>query len=483
VDEAWNASRAWAFLDTGRAFGTLDAGVFERYEGYWTLFPWLGTAIHAFFAGLFGPSLFSVRLASMLFGLLLVAAVYTIACRLVSKRTGLAAAILVSLSYSFFYSSHLARHDIVVAALGYGALALYLLEGDGRMLPIRSALAGLAIGLTLDVHFNGLVFSPAVLGLFVVDYGWKAVLNRRFWAFVAGAGAGVVVYAFMHLIPYPQTYFELASLANGSRLTPPIMSGDPLLLLRSLLDTIIVFSAPLGLLAVVACVTLAKEQSLESKKLLVIVSLLVVTFASLVRNKMGWYAIIIVPALCLPVAAYLEKLARERLQGIRVHSLLATRYSLPAAVRLGLVVGALVAFLLPSVAALGEDSSQAYRLASERVKESVTPGSSIIGSQTYWFAVPDHRYLSWDQLVYYQRTVPGSTLEDAFGALRPDYFIADGWLDLFITDDPSRLAGVSDNLLLPKSELNAFLKERAELVASVNTTEFGNVRIYRIAWN
>src|SRR5438874_400733 len=47
VDEGWNASRAWGLLHTGRAFGTLDAGVFQQYPGYWTFFPWLGTAIHA----------------------------------------------------------------------------------------------------------------------------------------------------------------------------------------------------------------------------------------------------------------------------------------------------------------------------------------------------------------------------------------------------------------------------------------------------
>ena len=39
VDEGWNANRAWGLLQTGRAFGTLDSGMFERYDGYRTLFP------------------------------------------------------------------------------------------------------------------------------------------------------------------------------------------------------------------------------------------------------------------------------------------------------------------------------------------------------------------------------------------------------------------------------------------------------------
>src|SRR3954451_23764640 len=49
VDEGWNASRAWGLLHTGQAFGTLDAGLFDKYPGYWTYFPWLATAVHTLF--------------------------------------------------------------------------------------------------------------------------------------------------------------------------------------------------------------------------------------------------------------------------------------------------------------------------------------------------------------------------------------------------------------------------------------------------
>ncbi|MBI5830421.1 MAG: hypothetical protein HZB20_12995, partial [Chloroflexi bacterium] len=63
VDEAWFASRAWEFIHTGRAFGSLDAGVIDRFEGYWTFFPWLPTVIQSAvlrFAA--APTLLSVRL-------------------------------------------------------------------------------------------------------------------------------------------------------------------------------------------------------------------------------------------------------------------------------------------------------------------------------------------------------------------------------------------------------------------------------------
>src|SRR6478752_8402526 len=39
-DDAWYASRAWAVIHTGYAFGPLDQGVLTNFDGYWTYF-WL----------------------------------------------------------------------------------------------------------------------------------------------------------------------------------------------------------------------------------------------------------------------------------------------------------------------------------------------------------------------------------------------------------------------------------------------------------
>src|SRR3954463_4336263 len=48
IDEVWFANRAWAFLQTGRNFGTLDQGVWDHFDGYWTYFPWLPSVFVAF---------------------------------------------------------------------------------------------------------------------------------------------------------------------------------------------------------------------------------------------------------------------------------------------------------------------------------------------------------------------------------------------------------------------------------------------------
>ncbi|MDQ3930156.1 MAG: hypothetical protein M3328_13535, partial [Chloroflexota bacterium] len=67
VDEGWNANRSWALLHTGRPFGSMDSGVFERYPGYWTYFPLVAASIHAAAIAVLGPSLFAMRAVSLLF--------------------------------------------------------------------------------------------------------------------------------------------------------------------------------------------------------------------------------------------------------------------------------------------------------------------------------------------------------------------------------------------------------------------------------
>src|SRR5215217_3493052 len=137
VDEAWLASRADGFLKTGYGVGELDAGVFERYPGYeryfWLLGPWL----HSLPLRIAGINLFALRLESLLFGIVLLGIIYFIARRLGSYRCGLIAVLLGGFSLPFTISTHLARQDIVIATLGFGAIALQLYDNH-KGLPVKA---------------------------------------------------------------------------------------------------------------------------------------------------------------------------------------------------------------------------------------------------------------------------------------------------------------------------------------------------------
>ena len=155
-----------------------------------------------------------MRLASLFFGLVLLTAVYSIARRLYGHRAALIAMALLAISGPFVLSSHLGRHDIMVAAFGFGAVALYFTDGKSS-LTLKSVLSGLAVGLALDIHLNALIFGPILLTLFLLDYGKKIFRTGRFWGFALGGSLGVLFFVVMHILPYPQTYFALASLGNG----------------------------------------------------------------------------------------------------------------------------------------------------------------------------------------------------------------------------------------------------------------------------
>src|SRR5438067_3298267 len=116
LDEVWFANRAWALLRTGLNFGTLDQGVFDHFDGYWTYFPLLPSYFQGLSFQLFGLSLFSLRLTSLAFGFVLLAALYGIARPCGGGRVAVLAVSLVGLSRAFLYSSHLGRPDVMVAA-------------------------------------------------------------------------------------------------------------------------------------------------------------------------------------------------------------------------------------------------------------------------------------------------------------------------------------------------------------------------------
>ena len=192
IDEAWYASHALGVLRTSRPLGPLQ-GLYATIDGAWTYFPIVGLLPEALAFMLFGVSLLTARLVALAFGLLLLLSIFLIARALYGRPAGMLAVVLCGLSGPFFLSSHLARPDVIVAAAGYGAIALYL-TGGGSTSIVKAALAGLAIGLAFDLHPNASVFGPALVALFFVDYGLAAVRQRTFWAFVGGCVAGLVLY-------------------------------------------------------------------------------------------------------------------------------------------------------------------------------------------------------------------------------------------------------------------------------------------------
>ncbi len=309
VDETWNANRAWSFLQTGHQFASVDSGVYQQYDGYWTYWPYPGTLIHAVFIWLFGVSLASVRLASLFFGLVLLTAVYFIARKLYGQRAAVIAMALLATSAPFVLSSHMARHDIIVAALGFGAVALYFTDGKSS-LTIKSVLSGLAIGLALDIHPNALIFGPIMLTLFLLDYGKRIFRTGRFWGFALGGSLGVLFFVAMHILPYPQTYFAFQ---HWQRFLPhtTCFAVDLGLWRSSLLGTIDYLDLLILPVMVPAAIFLIRRQSRSDIRALALFGISILSMAAVIREKSPFYAILIAPTVPLMVAPYLDNITQR----------------------------------------------------------------------------------------------------------------------------------------------------------------------------
>ncbi|HET9494388.1 MAG TPA: glycosyltransferase family 39 protein [Chloroflexia bacterium] len=476
VDEGWNASRSLALLQTGRQFAGVDSGVYQHFEGYWTYWPWLGSAIHAVAIQLLGLSLTTMRVVSLLFGLALLLVMFRLGASLVNRRTGFLAAGLLAVSLPFFYSSHMARHDIIVAAMGYGAIALQVTEARSaatgwKAFPFRSLLAGLLIGLGLDIHLNILVLVPVMGLLYLMDSGRAILKSKPFWAFGLGLAAGVLYYAAMHILPYPEGYAGVASLSNLTGRAPILFRADPAIWFEALMGTL--WHLDLRMLPVMALAVfaLARRGSSSDRTVLLIFAAVALTHLVVTSYKTYHYAIMVAPAAALLVSAFLDRVLQRP-----------ARTSLWGFARMVLVTGIVAGVAILNLSRVWGASNSGYDRTVEKMVQTIPEGAGIMGAPTFWFARPYQTYINWDQLEIYERRYPESSLADAFAYYKPEYFIMDGFIEYWLTDDPDVLNGEPLFPVLPKAEMWQILSERGTLLGEVETEPYGIVRIYKMAW-
>ncbi len=476
------ASRAWAWLHTGLNFGPLDAGVWDKFEGYWTVLPLLPTLVNATFIRLFGLKVGSLRLASLLAGFGLLAIVYYIFYELYrSRRGGLIAVFLVSTSLSFLYSSHFIRQDIYVATLGFGAIALYL-AGRRRQQSVLSLLAGLLIGAAFEFHPNGAIYAPVIGALYLLDDGRHFVRRRSFWVFVFGICLGLAWYAWLHIIPYPQTYVAMMSRKSLVTHMPPIASRNPITILLGLSSMAgYLFLGTGGRIlatAVIATIVLRHKWTALHVKPLVMLAVGVTTFALLIRNRVGHYVILVAPFSDIVLAGWIE----QALQATGVDSPWLGRGNavVLSAVAMSLVFTYGTVILTPPPGDM--------ELVANRIELVMSPSDTVIGSQTYWFGLYQYNYQSWHQILRYQWFNPGSTFEEAMKALRPDVLVMDVYWRSFTVEGPqhsprSGLPPGDWDRGLSNEEVKSFLTRYGRLEDRFYTASYGTVEIYSLHWD
>jgi hypothetical protein len=469
VDEAWAANRGWALLTTGVAFGDLDAGVFQHFEGYWNYFPLLPTAIQAFAMWLAGaPQLLALRLVSLAFGLILLRACYSLGQHAGGRDAGLTAVVFTALSLPFFYSAHLARWDMMIAALGYTTLALVTSNTDRRT--GRAFLAGLLGGLAIEIHPHAALFIPVVAALYLFRSRWAVISSRDFWAWLAGTSLGGSLYLFVHLRTSPASFLALMRLAHGPTHTPPIATLDGHVMFTAVQESLAFLVRANGLWFFAFLAAAAWLLSTRNRHVVWIAGLTLTSFTFLVHNRFLYYAILTTPAMTLTIAVFAATVSRlpRRDMFTRV-----TAGAVAACLGLG------VALTLPHL--LRANGSADFARVAERLRLVVRTDDTIMGSQTYWLSLRTHRFYSWEQLVYFQRFYPNSHLSDAVSAFKPDILIIDGHFSQFITA-PGESTSYGLNLSISKPELSRLLASSARLIDAFDGGAYGQIRVFRFSW-
>lgn len=128
---------------------------------------------------IFGPSEFSARLPSAVFGLLLLITTYALMRSIRGERAGLFAILILSSSLEMVVLAHAALTDMILAFFITGALAgYYMLQKTGRGIWSVALYLGLALAV-LTKGPVGLVLPVAIIFLFILTVGpWREQMRR-----------------------------------------------------------------------------------------------------------------------------------------------------------------------------------------------------------------------------------------------------------------------------------------------------------------
>lgn len=472
VDEAWLIARAWGFIQSGHPFGPLDMGLAEIFPGYWVVNQWLITALQSLVLRFFPtPQLLPLRIFSLVIGAGLLAINFKTTHFWGGKRLALLSTLLLALSQSFFHSAHLVRYDILAALFGYTGLALVIC--DSKLNPWRGLCAGILLGLAVETHLNSLIFYPAVGVLYFLRTKGKFWKVSGFWAFAGGCAIGAFYYLAIHVLPYPQTYFQLNSLLFSASHQPALLSLSPLKILQEAESTACLLLAASGsmiILPLVAIPILVRKKESAGIEILWLNVALILFATLLIPNKIGHYAIYLAPAFLWLVAIFLQDFLQKPWHG-KIQDYFSR------VIVWGCVAGAISL----SLTALIANPYPYYQKAQSEINAVIQPTDTILGTQVYWLGLTSHTYYSWELLFRYPVFFPGNSLADTIQHYHPDIMIIDQPMEYLIVDfvDPSSRWATYH---LPRQEFYQYLSTHAKLI--LETHDFnGPVRVYRFQSN
>ncbi len=366
---------------------------------------------------IFGVSLRTARLESLLAGMFLLLSAYALSMTLFENSSiALLTSVLLSLSHLFIFASHFARPDITVSLFLTGAVILYL-KAEQSSSALIFFLAGLIAALTIDIHPSGNLALTVVGGTSLVQLLRGKISKKHFVFLGLGIAAGLVWWFGIRL------WFNgelVQSQMKYNRIYGQV--GSPLFLLLNewkrwrnffWLGAYHRNMFLLGIFAVgIASAALNRHRKGYSKLFLILFWILVgYTFG--VPAK-GWvYITYAYPFFALLSVAGLYDLFDSPPVSLKFASL-------------GLSA-ALLMFLGLEVVHTLKFYRADYNAFISKIKERVPAGSTVLASASYWFGLRGHANLVASELIMHKMIMENNGIrEEYFAGTNEDYFRRQG---------------------------------------------------------
>jgi 4-amino-4-deoxy-L-arabinose transferase-like glycosyltransferase len=419
ADDGWIMSASYKLSNEGIFGSDLYSGFFNAEKHYFIALP-VYHFLQAAALKLFGFGIAQARLPNLASAILLIAVTTILAYRHYSRPTALLTAALLILWRSNLTATEprvpllayaqSGRYDLTAAALVWTAVLL-LDELLRRPRPLTALILGITAGLAALTQFFGSFILLPVAAALMLKWGKQLLKQRITYLFAAGFLLVTLPYAIYTLAHFDdftgqsvlkqgRTQFLEPSFYIENILDEPRRLGHLFLGQRDALLGRDVPLRPFGpwllSLTLMAAVLYLLKMTLSGKiKSLPLPWFSALSFALALtlfdQTKAPVYAILLLPGLCLALAAFSTAVIQRLRQMNRP---LPTRLAAIAPVLILLAV-----LLLEGANSHRRQLSQAqevspYLAVTARIENALSPGAVLLGSERWWPGLKDYPYLS-----------------------------------------------------------------------------------------
>jgi len=407
---------------------------------------------------LFGMDVWQARLFSLASSVAAVFLVFLLGAELVNAWVGVAAAFLLAADNFVFSAARTARPEAFILVLFTAALYFYVRSRRRNSIPL-AMLSGLSVGLAFNFHVNGIGVAAALGVFMLVEFGTSVWRQARVWA-VAGVAALMLVPFVLwigtdpvHYAAFQDLYIKRATAPYAVKLAAEKLRYADFIGFGSQrvnLPLHIPYRIHIALaLAAAAAILLAVRRWRPLGLCLCGAVLVNLLWWSSTINKTPRYFADLAPLFALLLASAAYELAgrpRRRLAALAALALL------------------IVTQVAGNVVLLAKYRNADYPAVARELRRLIPPGASAYGAITFWMALNDRVYYSFDRAPF----------DYSISKLRPEYLILN---DRVMVHGVGYGENEYEGL---RRDWNAFAHEHAVLMGTVNNGFYGDLEIYRV---